>query len=849
MATATVSLVGSDGCSVNIAREAAVKCCGFLADALEHVDDDDEQPLSFTVPIEHSTLEFVKRHCEKPLHMHELAAKTRGDHAALFALVHAANFLQATELLEKAGRAVATSLLAKRSPQQLRSDFGITADLSPEEEAAALAEPLFVAEPAPSSSSSAAPTAPSRGLSQLLENEDAIDACLLWCDDQTLRTLKGVSAAWRGRARRTLCSEAWQRTFGEYYALHYSRGAFFAEPPDYHLLQWFKHGSEVLLYRGEEDDVWDRGRVLECHVDGRIWSGNRHDAELLTPEQLQNVTFDIECFTGGDAEVQQDVRHPHVVAVVTDGVGALLREAAAAGAHALVDALVSGGISPFLADESASTALHAAAANGHAKVCRRLVRAGTDGHVNNLEQISAFDLAFQGGHDQVRRVFDPSPSDIDVETEEVAANVTLRLAARGDVSELERRLQAELERGAPTPADGFGPNGVTPLMMAARNHQPDVVRWLLALTGRGRDALFTYVDVRSLRGCTALSMAAEEGDAECVGLLLRARASVDMADDVGATPLLRACFNGHEEAVDVLVTARANLEAREGKGWTPLIRAAQTGNTSTARTLLRAGAAVDAAKYDGTTPLMMASNNGHLGAAELLLEHNANADATDSEDTTALMIAAQSGHEPVAAALIGVGVGLNHVDGDGFSALMLSCQNDHADMVQLLATHGADIDASADDGTTALMYACRFGHLAAARAMLAAGAALDGVDQDGNTALLIAVAEAHGELAISLIDAGADGSVTNNAEESVRELAEERGLDDVLAALDAQHVKVCEEAGALADAITNSPYAKSLSEQLAAGLRLDGTGYEGEVEAAAAAPLEAAVPLEAAEEL
>jgi len=133
--------------------------------------------------------------------------------------------------------------------------------------------------------------------------------------------------------------------------------------------------------------------------------------------------------------------------------------------------------------------------------------------------------------------------------------------------------------------------------------------------------------------------------------------------------------------------------------------------------------------------------------------------------------------------------------------------------------------------------------------MLAAGAALDGVDQDGNTALLIAVAEAHGELAISLIDAGADGSVTNNAEESVRELAEERGLDDVLAALDAQHVKVCEEAGALADAITNSPYAKSLSEQLAAGLRLDGTGYEGEVEAAAAAPLEEAVPLEAAEEL
>ena len=66
MATATVSLVGTDG-SVAIARDAAVKSCGFLADALEHVDDDDDEPLSFTVPIQLSTLEFVKQHCKLSL--------------------------------------------------------------------------------------------------------------------------------------------------------------------------------------------------------------------------------------------------------------------------------------------------------------------------------------------------------------------------------------------------------------------------------------------------------------------------------------------------------------------------------------------------------------------------------------------------------------------------------------------------------------------------------------------------------------------------------------------------------------------------------------------------------------
>ena len=108
-------------------------------------------------------------------------------------------------------------------------------------------------------------------------------------------------------SRRALCSEAWQRTFGEYYAVHYPRGAYHAEPPEYHLLQWFMYDSEVLLYRGEEDDVWDRGRVLQCRLDGQVvCSGPEFPRRLphVTPEQLQNVTFDIECFTGGDAEVE-----------------------------------------------------------------------------------------------------------------------------------------------------------------------------------------------------------------------------------------------------------------------------------------------------------------------------------------------------------------------------------------------------------------------------------------------------------------------------------------------------------------------------------------------------------------
>ena len=81
-------------------------------------------------------------------------------------------------------------------------------------------------------------------------------------------------------------------------------------------------------------------------------------------------------------------------------------------------------------------------------------------------------------------------------------------------------------------------------------------------------------------------------------------------------------------------------------------------------------------------------------------------------------------------------------------------------------------------------------------------------------------------------------AVRNHADEGVHDLAEERGLDQLIA-----WREFFEQNPAIFDGTAK------LSEELAAGLRLDGTGYEGEVEAAAAAPLEEAVPLEAAEEL
>ena len=64
--------------------------------------------------------------------------------------------------------------------------------------------------------------------------------------------------------------------------------------------------------------------------------------------------------------------------VASDGAGALVRAAAAAGRTALVEALLNEGASPLVADARANTPLHAAAAGGHVAVCRALLARGAD---------------------------------------------------------------------------------------------------------------------------------------------------------------------------------------------------------------------------------------------------------------------------------------------------------------------------------------------------------------------------------------------------------------------------------------------------------------------------------------
>jgi ankyrin repeat protein len=166
-----------------------------------------------------------------------------------------------------------------------------------------------------------------------------------------------------------------------------------------------------------------------------------------------------------------------------------------------------------------------------------------------------------------------------------------------------------------------------------------------------------------------LHVAARQGHADIVKLLLDAGADVNPPDRLAATPLHLATQYGHEKVVKLLVSAGANVEARRNGDMTPLHLGSSHGRFSTVKLLLEGGAKVHARAANGWTPLHFAASNGHVNVARLLLSQGAALEAATDDGSTPLHFAVSAGH---------------------------------ADVAELLLSRGADVDAAAKDGRTAL---------------------------------------------------------------------------------------------------------------------------------------------------
>ncbi|HXP75372.1 MAG TPA: ankyrin repeat domain-containing protein [Stellaceae bacterium] len=100
------------------------------------------------------------------------------------------------------------------------------------------------------------------------------------------------------------------------------------------------------------------------------------------------------------------------------------------------------------------------------------------------------------------------------------------------------------------------------------------------------------------QGRTALSYAAELGNAQIAKELLDARASPDQRDKLGNVPLHWAANNGRIDALKVLLAAHATVDAPDRQGITPLMSAIAHNQLNSVKALLAGGA--DPRKQDFT---------------------------------------------------------------------------------------------------------------------------------------------------------------------------------------------------------------------------------------------------------
>ncbi|EGR50121.1 uncharacterized protein TRIREDRAFT_42267, partial [Trichoderma reesei QM6a] len=88
----------------------------------------------------------------------------------------------------------------------------------------------------------------------------------------------------------------------------------------------------------------------------------------------------------------------------------------------------------------------------------------------------------------------------------------------------------------------------TPLTYAARNCHIDIVRMMILLTRNGANA-----NARDRSERTAISWAAQAGQADAVDLLLKHGADANLPDRYGSTPLWYALRENEEEIAKKLI--------------------------------------------------------------------------------------------------------------------------------------------------------------------------------------------------------------------------------------------------------------------------------------------------------
>lgn len=291
-----------------------------------------------------------------------------------------------------------------------------------------------------------------------------------------------------------------------------------------------------------------------------------------------------------------------------------LVDAASSGNGSLASDLLREGADANEVSEDGTTAIHWAAYHDNLELARALVDAGADVDVvNEYGSTPLAEAAANGNPDMIALLLDAGA---DVARANADGQTALMIVARTNKLAAARVL---IEAGADVNrAESW--RGQTPLMWAAAQSQPGMIRLLLehgavpdvrSMANEWRQvSAETRRMYRPTGGLSPLLFAAREGCAACVEALIEGGANPDFANPKNVTPLIIAIDNAHMDAARVLIEAGANVDKWDWWGRNALWAAVDQNR-------IPAGGRADRRTRDETLPIQI---------IELLLAHGANPD-------------------------------------------------------------------------------------------------------------------------------------------------------------------------------------------------------------------------------
>ena len=235
-------------------------------------------------------------------------------------------------------------------------------------------------------------------------------------------------------------------------------------------------------------------------------------------------------------------------------------------------------------------------------------------------------------------------------------------------------------------------DGFDALYEAVKYSNPELVSLLIS----AGDNLDTSKSYPLHYNRTALMIAAENGDTDCVQSLLQSfRLMVNKQDDQGFTALALACKGKCLNVVGQLMDHKSiDINLQTIVGATCLHLAVETGIDHLAKMLLQGG--IDHARKDfegGATALARAVDQGSLSMVKTLFDHQANIHCRDDRGRGLLHAAAVNGRTSLLPYLVDLGLDPNVVDAQGKLPLHDAARLEDVATVQMLLDLGGDATA------------------------------------------------------------------------------------------------------------------------------------------------------------